>query len=74
MMSAVASIHFDDPAEAIPAFLTILAMPLAYSISDGIMFGVIFYTLVNLLTGRAKKISPVMYVLTVVFLAKYALM
>ena len=74
MMGAVSGIDFNDVSEGLPAFLCIVAMPLFYSISDGIMFGVISYTLVNLLTGRAKKISPVMYVLTVVFLAKYALM
>ena len=74
MMSSVMGIDFNDVGEGLPAFLCIVAMPFFYSISDGIMFGVIFYTLVNLLTGRAKKISPVMYVLTVVFLAKYALM
>jgi len=74
MMGAVSGIDFNDVGEGLPAFLCIIAMPFFYSISDGIMFGVISYTLVNLLTGRAKKISPVMYVLTVVFLAKYALM
>ena len=74
MMSSVMGIDFNDVGEGLPAFLCIIAMPFFYSISDGIMFGVISYTLVNLLTGRAKKISPVMYVLTVVFLAKYALM
>ena len=74
MMSSVASIDFNDVGEGLPAFLTIVAMPFFYSISDGIMFGVISYALVNLCTGRAKRVSPVMYVLTVLFLAKYALM
>ena len=74
MMTAVSDIDFSDPCEGLPAFLAIVAMPFFYSISDGIMFGVISYTLVNLLAGRAKKISPVMYVLTVLFVAKYALM
>ena len=74
MMSSVTSIDFDDFHEGLPAFLAIVAMPFFYSISDGIMFGVISYTLVNLCTGRAKKVSPVMYVLTVLFVAKYALM
>ena len=73
MISAVADIRFDDFAEAIPAFLAILVMPLAYSISDGIMFGVISYTLLNLFSGRARKVSLVMYALTVLFIAKYAL-
>ena len=74
MMSSVTSIDFNDVGEGLPAFLTIVAMPFFYSISDGIMFGVISYALVNLCTGRAKRVSPVMYVLTVLFLAKYALM
>ena len=61
------------PARAIPAFLTVLAMPTAYSISEGIAIGVISWTLINLVTGKAKekKISPLMYVLTVLFILKY---
>ena len=74
MMTAIGGIDFGDPCEGLPAFLTIVAMPFFYSISDGIMFGVISYTLVNLLAGKARKPSPVMYVLTVLFVAKYALM
>ena len=73
MMGAVAKINFDDMTDAIPAFLTILIMPLAYSISEGIAIGVISWTLINVLTGKAKekKISPLMYVLTVLFILKY---
>ena len=74
MMGSVAGIDFNEPGEGLPAFLAIVAMPFFYSISDGIMFGVISYTLVNLFTGKARKVSPVMYVLTVLFVAKYALM
>ena len=74
MMSSVTSIDFNDPREGLPAFLAIVAMPFFYSISDGIMFGVISYALVNLCTGRGRKVSPVMYVLTALFIAKYALM
>lgn len=74
MLSSVAEIDFSDASEAIPAFLTVAAMPFAYSISDGIMAGVIFYTLINLIAGKAKKIHWIMYVLTLVFIAKYALM
>ena len=74
MITAIAEIDFADYSEAIPAFIAISAMPLTYSISDGIMFGVISYTLINLLTGKAAKIHWLMYVLTVVFVAKYALM
>lgn len=73
MMGAVVRIDFDDMAEAIPAFLCIIAMPLAYSISEGIAIGVISWTLLNLITGKGKdkKISVLMYVLTVLFILKY---
>lgn len=73
MMGAVAKINFDDMTDAIPAFLTILVMPLAYSISEGIAIGVVSWTLINLLSGKAKekKITPLMYVLTVLFILKY---
>lgn len=76
MLGAVAKINFDDLSDAIPAFLTIVAMPLAYSISEGIAIGVISWTLLNLITGKAqeKKISPLMYVLTVLFILKYILL
>ena len=73
MMGSVVKINFDDISEAIPAFLCIAAMPLAYSISEGITIGVISWTLINLITGKAKekKISIVMYILTVLFIIKY---
>lgn len=73
MMGSVAKIDFDDMTDAIPAFLCIIAMPLAYSISEGIAVGVISWTLINLITGKAKekKISILMYVLTVLFILKY---
>ena len=73
MMGAVAKINFDDMTDAIPAFLTILVMPLAYSISEGIAIGVVSWTLINLLSGKAKekKITPLMYILTVLFILKY---
>ena len=74
MLSSVAEIDFNDASEAIPAFLTVAVMPFAYSISDGIMAGVISYTLINLIAGKTEKVHWIMYVLTVVFIAKYALM
>ena len=74
MLSSVAEIDFGDPSEAIPAFLTVAIMPFSYSISDGIMAGVISYTFINLICGKAKKVHWIMYVLTVLFIAKYALM
>ncbi len=74
MLSSIAEIDFKDASESIPAFLTVAMMPFAYSISDGIMAGIISYTLINLFCGKAKKVHPIMYVLTVLFIAKYALM
>ncbi|WP_167955722.1 NCS2 family permease [Anaerosporobacter faecicola] len=76
MISAVTKINFDDMTEAIPAFLCIIAMPFMYSIAEGIALGVISYTLINVISGKAKekKISLLMYVLTVLFIAKYVVM
>ena len=73
MMGSALKIDFSDPSEGVPAFLTILAMPTAYSISEGIAIGIISWTIINLVTGKAKekKISPIMYVLTVLFIMKY---
>lgn len=74
MMGSVVKINFDDMVEAIPAFLCIIAMPLAYSISEGIAIGVISWTLLNLFTGKAakgQKTSILMYILTVLFILKY---
>lgn len=73
MISNVCKINFSDASEGIPAFLAIAAMPLAYSISEGIAIGVISYTLLNLITGKAKekKINWLMYILTVLFILKY---
>ena len=61
----------DSYTDAIPAYLCILAMPLFYSIAEGISFGMISYVLINLVCGKAKKINPLMYVLAVLFTLKY---
>ena len=74
MMSAITGIDLKDPTEAIPAFLSFLIMPLVYSISDGICIGVIAYVLINLCTGNAKKIKPLMYILAILFILKYILL
>ncbi len=74
MVSAVTGIDFDDPTEAIPAYLCLIAMPLAYSISEGIAIGVISYVVINVVCGKAKKITPLMYVLAVLFVLKYVLL
>lgn len=71
MITAVVEIRFDDITESIPAYLCLLTMPLTYSISEGISVGVISYTVINVLTGKGKKVKPLMYILTILFVAKY---
>ncbi|MBQ7787398.1 MAG: NCS2 family permease [Alistipes sp.] len=71
MMSPIKNIPFDDYAESIPAFVTIIIMPLAYSISDGILLGMISYVILNALCGNFKRITPAMYILAVLFILKY---
>ncbi|MBO7603715.1 MAG: NCS2 family permease [Bacteroidales bacterium] len=71
MMGPVVKIDWEDFSESIPAFITVLLMPVAYSISDGILIGVISYVLLNALSGKFKKISVTMWVLAVLFVLKY---
>ncbi|MBP3656337.1 MAG: NCS2 family permease [Clostridia bacterium] len=73
MVGTVSEIRFDldNLTEAIPAYLAIIAMPLFYSISEGISLGIISYVLLNVAAGNGKKISPLMYVLSVLFVLKY---
>ena len=71
MISAVTAIDFNDFTEAVPAYLALIAMPLPYSISEGIAAGVISYVVINLISGKAKKITPLMYVLAVLFICKF---
>jgi len=74
MVSAVTEIDFNDITEAVPAYLCLIAMPLMYSISEGIAIGVISYVVINLVAGKAKKITPLMYILAVLFVLKYFLL
>ena len=71
MFSGVTELHLEDLSEAIPAFITIVTMPLAYSIADGILLGVISYVILNLTGGRHRKLSAGMYVLAALFVLKY---
>ncbi len=71
MMEPVVRIDWTNFREAIPAFVTLILMPVAYSISDGILIGMITYVVLNALTGKAKEISPTMWVLAVLFIARY---
>ena len=71
MVSAIVKIDFNDVTEAAPAYLCLIAMPLMYSIAEGIAIGVISYVIINLICGKAKKITPLMYILAVLFICKY---
>lgn len=73
MFSSVVEIKFDEDnlLSAIPAYLCILAMPLFYSISEGIAWGIISFVVLHVACGKAKKVTPLMYVLTVLFILKY---
>ena len=71
MLSPIRDIDFDDYSESIPAFLTLILIPLADSISRGILFGMVSYVILNTITGKVKKISITMWVLFVIFLLKF---
>lgn len=71
MLSPIKDIDFDDYSESIPAFICLIIMPLTYSISDGILIGIISYVLLNLLGRKYRKLTPAMYVLAVLFVLKY---
>ena len=71
MLEPVKNIDFNDFSEAIPAFVCIIVMPLAYSISDGILIGMICYVVFNLLCGNFKKLTPTMIILSILFILKY---
>lgn len=70
MMSPIKEIDLDDFTEAIPAFLTIVMMPFAYSIAEGIVFGMVSYVVLKLITGKKEDVSPVMFILAILFVAK----
>ena len=71
MLESIIKIPFNDFSESIPAFVCIIMMPLTYSISNGILLGMIAYVIINLICGNFKKISPVMYILAVLFILKH---
>ena len=76
MVTSILKVDFNDYTEAIPCYICLIAMPFMYSISEGIAMGVISYMVLNLVTGKAceKKISPLMYVLAVLFVLKYIML
>ncbi len=71
MMPSIKRIHWDNYCKAIPAFLTIIMMPLCYSISDGILIGVISYVFTHAVAGKFKEVNPTMWVLAILFICKY---
>lgn len=71
MLSPIKDIDLDDYAESIPAFITIVMMPLTYSISDGILCGVIAYVAINIICGNWKKLNLTLYILAFLFVMKY---
>ena len=73
MAEQIKNVNFDDFSESIPAFVCMLMMPLTYSISNGILIGMITYVLMNMICGKFKKLSPAMYILAVLFILKYIL-
>ena len=73
MMEQVKNIPFDDFSESIPAFVCMIMMPLTYSISNGILIGMITYVLMNMICRKFKKLSPAIYILAVLFILKYIL-
>jgi len=73
MMGEVVNIKFDDFTDAFPAFMTIVMMPLTYSIAQGLAFGFMSYTIIKLITGKHKENNPVMYILTILFIIHFIL-
>ena len=73
MASSMLKIDFHDMTEAIPAFLTIIMMPLAYSIAEGILFGIVSFAIIKLIEGKGKTVTPALYVLALLFIAKVIL-
>lgn len=71
MLEPIRNIPFDDFTESLPAFVCVIMMPLSYSISNGILLGMITYVIVNLICGKFKKLSPAMYILAVLFILKF---
>ena len=71
MMQAVRHIDWKDLSEGVPAFLTVIVMPLTFSIANGVSFGVIAYCVIKLLSGEGKKVSPILYVVAALLIARY---
>ncbi len=71
MVSAIKEIDFEDFTEGLPAFMCIVMMPFTYSIANGVAAGIIFYTLLKVLTGKAKNVHWMMYLLFTLVVIRY---
>ena len=71
MFGNIVNISWDDYTESIPAFLTLILMPLAFSITEGISFGVISYVLLKLVSGKGKEVHWLIYIFAALFVARY---
>ena len=72
MMTSILDVDFTDFSESIPAYICMIMMPLAYSISDGIMLGMISYVVLNVICGQFKKINLMTWILAILFIIRYA--
>jgi AGZA family xanthine/uracil permease-like MFS transporter len=72
MCGSVAKVKWDDFTDSIPAFLTLIVTPLTFSIAIGLSLGLLSFTFLKLFAGRRKEVSPLIWVLTLVFLVRYA--
>jgi adenine/guanine/hypoxanthine permease len=72
MIGGLRHVPWDEPTEAVPAFLTIIMMPLSFSITEGVAFGLIAYVTLKLAAGRRDEVHPLLYVFAVLFVARYA--
>src|SRR5262249_26675749 len=72
MIRGLRQVAWDDPTEAIPAFLTIIVMPLSVSITEGVAFGLVAYVVLKSASGRSREVHALLYVFAVLFLARYA--
>ncbi len=72
MCGAVARVRWDDFSESFPAFLTLVTMPLTFSIATGLSLGVLSFTFVKLGSGKRREVSPLMWILAILFVLRYA--
>ena len=71
MMKNVINVNWDDYTESIPTFLTMIIMPLSFSITEGIAFGFISYSLLKIFSGKAKEVNRIIYLISLLFIARY---